>query len=534
ITFVTLEKENPSGFGRIVRQNGKLSGIIEEKDATENQRAIKEINDGLYIFDKNWLSKNLSKLSPSPATAEYYLTDLIKIALDKNDKVEAYKLKDPRQWHGINTPEELEAANKLATLAAKIHIMGIGGAGAAAAAGIAKAYGFRVSGCDLEPNSAYAKNLSVSVKTGHDPSHLAGVDMLVISPAVLKLNPQNPEVVKARDLKIPLLTWQEFQGQYLQTGKFVISIAGAWGKSTTTAMVSQVLIDAGLDPTCEIGAKVLSWGKNFKVGQSKYFVCEADEYNNNFLSYSPDIAVILNIAWEHPDFFKSEKDTIASYQKFVGNIKPGGTLIVGPQVKPLVKQRKGVKTIVISPAQDINLSIIGDFRKDNAAAALAVAKVLGLDLKWAKRSIEKFTGLGRRLELKGEIKGVKVYDDYAVQPYTVKTTADALKEKYQDKKVLLVFEPHTFSRIETFFGDFVSALKKSNVDKIYITEVFAAREKGDKIALAQKLAKGVGEKAKLTGSLVQTAEKARENLKEFDIILSMGAGDVYKLYDLLK
>ncbi|MBI2598891.1 NTP transferase domain-containing protein, partial [Candidatus Curtissbacteria bacterium] len=142
ITFVTLEKENPSGFGRIVRQNGKLSGIIEEKDATENQRAIKEINDGLYIFDKDWLLQNLPKLTPSPVTGEYYLTDLIKIALAKNDKVETYKLEDRRQWHGINTPEELEEANrklKKENLPAarlpdgqgrQVHIMGIAGAGA--------------------------------------------------------------------------------------------------------------------------------------------------------------------------------------------------------------------------------------------------------------------------------------------------------------------------------------------------------------------------------------------------------------------
>lgn len=545
ITFVTLNRANPQGLGRVVRSKGKVTAIIEENDANENERKIKEINVGLYFFDKAWLSKNLPKLLPSPVTGEYYLTDLIKLALGQGEKIETYKLQDPREWHGINTPEELEEANR--KLKTKIHIMGIAGAGASAVAGIAGSYGFEVSGCDLNPDSAYSKNLGITIKNGHSPNHMEGIDLLVISPAVTRLNPNSPEIINAKKLKIPVLTWQQFQGKYLQTGKFVIAVAGAYGKSTTTAMISQTLIDAGLDPICEVGAKVLSWGKNFKIGKSNlgpqrqrgphgpvYFVCEADEYNNNFLNYSPDIAVILNIAWEHPDFFQSEKDIINSYQKFIGNIKPGGTLIISPQVKSKVKPRKDIRTLIISPASKINLSLIGNFRKENAAAALAVAEALNVDFQKAKRSIEEFTGLGRRLEPKGEINGVKFYDDYAVQPYTVKTTADALKEKFKEKKVLLVFEPHTFSRIETFFKDFVDALKKSNVDKIYITEVFAAREKGDKVALAQKLAAEIGGKSKFTGSLAQTVQEVKEHLKQFDIILSMGAGDVYRLYDLTK
>ncbi len=532
ITLVTLTSENPEGLGRIIRENGKVAGIVEEKDANENEKEIKEINVGLYFFNKKWLSKNLPKLLPSPVTGEYYLTDLIKLALGEGEKVTTYKLQDPRQWHGINTPEELEEANR--KIKTKIHIMGIAGAGASAIAGIAKAYGFEVSGCDIAPQSAYSKGLGIKIQKCHDANHLCDVDLLVISPAITKLDPESPEILKAKKLKIPVLTWQEFQGKYLQDKKFVIAVAGAYGKSTTTAMISQILIDAGLDPTCEVGAKVLSWERNFRIGKSKYFVCEADEYNNNFLNYSPDVAVVLNIAWEHPDFFKSEKDITGAYQKFIDNIKPGGTLVVGPQVKSRVKPGKDLKTMVISPTQNINLVLIGDFRKENAAAAFAVAKALNIDAQKTKRSIEKFAGLGRRLELKGEIKGIKFYDDYAVQPYTVKTTADALKEKFRNKKVLLVFEPHTFSRIETFFGDFVSALKKSNVDKIYITEVFAARERGNKKTLAQKLAKRVGDKAKFTGSLAQTAQAVKENLGEFDIILSMGAGDIYRLYDLVK
>lgn len=536
ITFVTLTLGNPAGLGRIVRKNGKLVGIVEEKDASAKVKQIKEINDGLYFFDKTWLAQNLKKLSPSRTTGEYYLTDLVALALSSSEKVETYHLEDPRQWHGINTPQELEEANT--KLIQKIHIMGIAGAGAAAIAGIAKAYGYDVSGCDKSPISAYSKGLNIKVEKGHDPQHLKGVDMLVLSPAVTKLDPKNSEVQYAQKLKVPTVTWQQFQADFLQRDKFVIAVAGAYGKSTTTAMVSQVLIDTGFDPTCEVGAKVLSWDKNFKVGKSKYFVCEADEYNNNFLNYKPNIAVILNIAWEHPDFFKSQKDIINSYQKFANNIKPGGTLIATQELldshPELVSGSTDIKVVKIKLIDDINLSIIGDFRKENAAAALAVSEALKINSAKATKSIENFKGLGRRLELKGQIDGVKVFDDYAVQPYTAKTTANALKEKFKDKKVLLVFEPHTFSRTETFFDDFVAALKSSNVDKIFITEIFAAREKGDKIMLAQKLAKAVGSKAEFTGSLEQTVNRILKTVNRFDVILSMGAGDVYKLFFLLK
>lgn len=537
ITFVTLKKDNPSGLGRIMRKNGKLMGIIEEKDATESQKRIKEVNNGLYFFEKDWLQENLTKIKVSKITGEMYLTDLIAIALKTNQKVETYMLRDTSQWHGINTPEELAAANQKLIIPNSIHVMGAAGAGAAAICGIAKAYGYRVTGCDLNPSSAYLGQLDLSIRKGHDPSHLKESQMLVVSPAVLKLNPRNPELIAAKKLKMPILTWQEFQGKFLQKDKFVIAVAGAYGKSTTTAMISQVLIDAGLDPTCEIGAKVLEWDSNFRVGKSQYYVCEADEYNNNFLSFEPDIALILNIGWDHPDFFKSEQSVLKAYRRFVGKIKKGGTLVMpnSIQIQDLIAaSRKDIKVAKIEDFGKINLSIIGDFRKENAKAALTVAKVLGLDPKIAKKSLENFKGTGRRLEFKGEVDDVKVYDDYAVQPFTVKVTADALKDRFKDQKVVLVFEPHTFTRIKTFFKDFVDSLLNTKVDRVLITNAYAARERGDPGGLSIKLAKSIGRKAKYTGSLEQTVNYLKSHLKDFDIILSMGAGDVYKLYSLLK
>ncbi|OGD92119.1 hypothetical protein A3E14_01800 [Candidatus Curtissbacteria bacterium RIFCSPHIGHO2_12_FULL_41_13] len=543
ITLVTVQKKNQLGLGRIVRENGKITEIVEEKDASDQQRKIKEVNDGLYFFEKGWLSSNLSKLTPSSVTGELYLTDLIELALKSNLPVSTYNLKDVNQWWPIDSKKDLEITNREMTKRpVKIHIMGIAGAGASAVAGIAKAYGFEVTGCDIVPDSPYVKYLNIKIKKGHNPSHLKSIDMLVISPAVLKLNPDNQELSEARSKNIPTLTWQEFQGRYLQKGKVVITVAGAYGKSTTCAIISKILEDAGCDPTCEIGAKVLSWKKNFRIGKSKYYVCEADEYNDNFLNYQSDIAVILNIAWDHPDYFKTQESVAGSYREFIKKIRPNGTLVIGsdPKLNQLImvsktpKKGSDPKVIKIQDFGNVPLSIIGDFRRENANAALTVAKTLNLDLNLAKRSIKNFKGLGRRLEFKGQIGKVKVYDDYAVQPYTVLSTANALKEKFKNKKVVLVFEPHTFSRIKTFFDDFVESLKNTIVDRALICDIYAARERGDNKILAGKLASSIGFKAKYTGSLDQTVEYLKSNLEEFDVILSMGAGNIYKIYDMLK
>jgi len=534
-TFLSVKVRNPIGLGRVIEDGGRISAIVEEKEATAEQKKIKIINTGLYVFKKDWLQENLHKVKKSPVGGEKYLVDLVEVAINSSQKVSSFTLKDQNQWHGVNTVDELKLANE--KFNKKIHIMGIGGAGASAAAGIAKAYGYDVSGCDLNPHSSYTKNSKLTAKKGHDESHLHNVAMLIVSPAIFKNDPRSQELLEAKKQNIPILTWQEFQGKFLQKGKFVISIAGGYGKSTTTAMVSQMLTDSGLDPTCEVGATVLDWGKNYKVGRSKYYVNEADEYADNFLSYKPDIAVILNIAWDHPDYFKNRELLEKSYQKFINNIKKDGILIISDEknLTDLAKSsRKDVKVVKVEDFKIQKLSIIGEFRKINAHATLTVAKLLKLDIDRAKKSVQNFKGVARRLELKGKVGSAEVFDDYAVQPYTMVTTANALKERFGNKRIALVFEPHTFSRINVFFDDFVSSFKKTNVDSILITDVFAAREKGNRQELSMKLVKSVGIKAVYTGSIETSAEYLKKRIKDFDIILSMGAGDVYKIYDYLK
>jgi len=534
VTFVTVKLEDPTGFGRIIRKNGRVTAIIEEKDATTSQKQTSEINDGIYFFEKDWLSKNIRKLKPSKITGELYITDMIEEAIRQKKNVETHMLSDSSEWHSVNTLEDLKKAQE--KHAKNIHMMGILGAGASAVAGITKGFGYNVTGCDLISDSPYAKNLWVPIYKDHDPSHLKNSGMLIVSPSVLKFDPDNLEIKAARKLLIPTLTWQEFQGRFLQKDKFVTAVAGAYGKSTTTAMISQILIDQNLDPTCEIGAKVLAWGQNFRLGKSKYYVCEADEYNDNFLNYSTDIAVILNTGWDHPDYFKTQKAVFTSFKKFIANIKKNGILVIAgdKDSTDLARSaRSDVKVVKIAKFENLDLSIIGNFRKENANAALSAAGLLKLDPSAARKTVERFEGVGRRLEYKGEIDGVKVYDDYAVQPYTVLKTADALFEKYTGERIALVFEPHTFSRIKVFFDEFVKSLSEVKADSIFITEVYASREKGDSRKLAEQLASAVGRKAVFSGSLEKTAQYLKKHLKEFDIVLSMGAGSVYKFWNLL-
>lgn len=533
LTFASSVIENPLGLGRVIKKNGKPVAIIEEKEATQAQRKIKEINCGLYVIDLEWLKKNLKKVEKAAVSGEYYLVSLVAIAIKSRQKVEAFRINDSSQWYGINTVEELELANrKLSPTYQKIHFMGAAGAGESAVAALALKAGLRISGCDLNPDSSYAQGLKLKILKGHSKSHLQGVGSLVISPAVIKLNPQNSEIIFARKSKIPILTWQQFQADFLQKNKFVIAVSGGFGKSTTTAMISRILENANLDPTCVVGARLLDWNRNFRWGESKYYVTEADEYNNNFLNYKPDIAVILNIAWDHPDFFKSKDDLLSSYQKFASQITPNGILVVGddPSIEPIIKSaRNDIKIIKIKKFNNLHLTILGGFRKENANAALTVSTLLKINLKEALQSIERFKGLERRLEFKGAVGVCRIYDDYAVQPYTILSTANALREKFPKEKMALVFEPHTFSRVKTFFKEFTKSLKAINVDKIFITEVFGARESGDGIKLSQKLTNAVGPKAKFTGSIENTASYIKSNLSDYDIVLTMGAGDVYKI-----
>ena len=204
----------------------------------------------------------------------------------------------------------------------KVHFLGIGGSGASAAAAIAQAQGFEITGCDLEPKNEFTTQFKPSqLLKGHDPKHLAGVDILAITPAITSLDPNNPELVEAKRKRIPVMTWQQFVGEYLTKSKFVIAICGTHGKTTTTAMIAQMLEDADLNPTVLLGAIHPKWQANYRIGEGQYFVIEADEFNDNFLHFKPDITVVTNIEMDHPEYFKDFEAVKKSFKKFLSQTK---------------------------------------------------------------------------------------------------------------------------------------------------------------------------------------------------------------------
>jgi UDP-N-acetylmuramate--alanine ligase len=465
----------------------------------------------------------------------------------------------------------------------RVHFMGIAGSGMAAAALIAQAQGFQVSGCDLEPESYYSKQLikkKIKIASGHSPEHIRKVDILVVTPAVLDINPDHPEIVKAKE-KILLMTWQEFMGKYLQKGKYVIAVAGTHGKGTTTTMAGLVLEKAGLEPTVEVGGLVHEWQANARIGKSRYFVCEADEFNNNFLHYSPAVVIINNIEMDHPEFFKDFKSFLGSFEKFIRQQVKPGILIVNLDDKGvrqllkkdrhyLIKQRFQVigyrlgaefkfpleneyqavvkdlgersslfgvkmKSGVDQKAEIeelFRLKLPGLHNISNCLGVIALARCLNIDFKYARRVFETFEGLGRRLELLGQTRGVKVFDDYGYHPTAIAATIKAVRQKYSPSRVWAVFEPHQFSRVKLFQKSFSKAL--DTADRVIVTKIFPGREEPIKGISSKLLIKGIRpSKARYEKDFERVAQIIACEAKQGDAVLVFGAGKSYQLSQMI-
>lgn len=456
----------------------------------------------------------------------------------------------------------------------KVHFMGICGSGAAPIAIIAKNSGFQVSGCDLNASGYYKDALSengIEILQGHDLSHIEDIDILAISPAILDISPSHPEIVEARKRGI-LMTWQEFSSKYIQNEKFLISIAGTHGKSTTTVLMGLVLENGGLDPIVEAGTTFKKWGGGYRLGKSDYFVCEADEFNNNFLNYSSSIAIINNVEMDHPEFFKDIDEVKTSFKNFIKKLKGPKTLIVNEastaigeilfELKQWLRD-EGVKVIgyyidnkidfpfhseykaeltlnapgyssfkVLSNDKEynFNLGLIGKHNVENSLGVLIAALELGVDMDSIKDSFENFKGIGRRLELIGEVHGIRIFDDYAHHPTAVATTLDSIKLSYPDKKVFAVFEPHQLSRAKLFFNEFALALEKA--DRVIITKPFLGREANKNLDPVdfELLCNKIGShKAAHIKTSDEICSKILNEAKSGDIIIVFGAGESYKL-----
>ncbi|MFA5933348.1 MAG: cyanophycin synthetase [Microgenomates group bacterium] len=426
----------------------------------------------------------------------------------------------------------------------KVHFLGIGGSGTSAVAKIAEAQGFKITGCDLDIDNEFTTGFKKDqLFIGHSPKHLENIDILAITPAIYSLNPDNPELLEAKKKGIEILTWQEFMGKYLEKGKFVIAVCGTHGKSTTTAMIGKILEDAGLDPTVELGAIVPEWGTNYRVGQSQYFVTEADEFNDNFLTSHPDITVVTTIEMDHPEYFKDFETYKGSFGKFLGQTKE--KIIANLSDKGVTEvlalhtgsHSRCVGTVInySKILIDFPLKIPGGFNILNASAAFQVGLALGIEPKIIKKSLEKFTGIGRRFEYLGETRGAKIYSDFGHHPTEIKLTLETARMEFPEKKITIIFQPHMFSRTKALFDDFVNVLKKAPVDEIFILDIYPSREVDTGLVTSKQLVEAINETNVIYIPENKILEKVESEPEKYDILFFLGAGNTHNLAkELLK
>lgn len=447
----------------------------------------------------------------------------------------------------------------------KIHFLGIGGSGTSAVASLALAKGFEVTGCDINPNTEFTKDFpEEKLFKGHSPSHLrpqdvilekAGIkldpvdgnyiDILAVSPAILAKDSNNAEVKEAREKGIRVITWQEFMGEYLEKGKFVIAVCGTHGKSTTTAMIGTMLENAGLDPTIELGAVIPKWGRNYRAGKSRYFVTEADEFNDNFLSTQSDITVLTNIEMDHPEYFKNFDDVKISFlsflyqtkKKIIANMEDEGVRAVMETFQKNKQKPHNPELIDYSKSSiHFELKVPGKYNVLNATAVMQVGLSLGVGAYIIQKSLMSFTGIGRRFEFLGKFKGADVFSDFGHHPTELKVTLQAAREKFQDKKIWVIFQPHMFSRTQTLFNDFVNVLTDAPVDQILLMDIYAGREKDTGKINSKMLVEAIN---KSGVSHLSDPEEIKQLLsvavRENEIIFFIGAGDIDKVArDLVK
>ncbi len=399
-----------------------------------------------------------------------------------------------------------------------IHFIGIGGIGISALAKMVISKGIKVSGVNddespqtLEP----LRQAGVEIFYQNENRELPEADMYVYSDAWIY---RGPEIIEsAKKTGKAVLSYFEALGEFAKEYK-VIAIAGTHGKTTTTAMIAEILVAGGLDPTVVVGSFVKKFGSNFRAGKSKYLVVEADEYNRHFLNFHPFIGVVTNIEADHLDCYKDLEDIQNAFDKFLSQTE-----------NKILDYSKYL-------AEVPKLSVPGEHNRMNAAAAMAVADVLNIDKEIAKRALSEFSGTWRRLEKRGQTeKGTIIYDDYAHHPTEIKASLEALREIYPagEKKIIILFQPHLYSRTKALFNDFAKCFK--GADNIFLLPIFFAREAKDESISSEKLASAItlaGDKAKAFPDFESAEAYIKElNLGGNDIFVTMGAGEAYKVAD---
>jgi len=444
-----------------------------------------------------------------------------------------------------------------------IHFVGIGGIGMSGIAELLLSLGYRVSGSDLKlgPITRRLITLGAEIFQGHRKEQIGDADVLVTSTAISKTN---PEVEAARERSIPIIPRAEMLAELMRI-KYAVAIAGAHGKTSTTAMVANIFNQGGLDPTVVIGGVLKSLGTNALHGKGDYIVAEADESDGSFLKYSPAIAVVTNIDREHLDFYKGIEDIKLNFIKFINSVPFYGLAILcldnayiqdilpdisvryttfGQNVQADLQARdvsfQGTRSffkVFFKGAflGDIILNLSGRHNVSNALAAISAGLELKIAFETIKKALEKIEGVERRLEIKGEKKGIIVMDDYGHHPTEIKTTLEAVRESWPDKRLIVIFQPHRYTRTRALFDEFTRSFY--NTDILIVLPIYAASEQKIDGVDSEKLCAGIKEHGHRNVSFVSDFNEAlslvSKDLKKGDLVLTMGAGDVFSLGERL-
>ena len=445
---------------------------------------------------------------------------------------------------------------------ATIHMIGIGGISMSGLAEILKNKGYTVQGSDANDSNVIKKlrENNIKVAIGHNEENIGNASAVIFTAAIKK---DNPEYIAAVNKNIPLIERSVLLGEITRLFSDTVAIAGTHGKTTTTSMISTAFIECEKDPTITVGGELPLIDGNYKIGQSNFLVTEACEYVESFLELSPRVSVVLNVEADHLDYYKDINHIKSSFQKFLDKLPNDGFAVLNADDKnsyELLKNTKcniisfGIKNTAKYSAQnviferdktyynlyvdnkfvsEVVLSVPGMHNIYNSLACIAVCSIYRLDLPKVIESLKTFCGAKRRFEKKGIMNGAEIYDDYAHHPSEIKATLLAAKNRNM-KKVWCVFQPHTYSRTKALLNEFANAFY--NADKVIITDIYAAREKDTGEISSENLVSEIQKTSKNATYIKDFSDiesYLKDNLQPGDILLTIGAGDVYKIGEKL-
>lgn len=446
-----------------------------------------------------------------------------------------------------------------------ICFVGIGGISMSALAHILKNDGYAVCGSDFKESETTQalREMGISVSIGHRKENVHGAGLVVYTAAVKE---DNPELVEAKRLGIPAIERARLLGAMMKNYRYPVAVSGTHGKTTTTSMLAHVLCADECDPTILVGGVLPLIGGNLRDGGKEFFVTEACEYCGSFLNFFPLYSVLLNIEEDHLDYFKDIDDIIACFKKFVDRLPENGAVIANIDDENVRKTLDGTEKRVISYGTEnsnadyyaknisfensgcaefdimkngtfyfhTSLKVPGMHNVQNALSVIAVSDSLGISVQNIQKGLESFTGTNRRFEIKGETCGATIIDDYAHHPTEIKATLSSAKAVANGKKVWCVFQPHTYTRSLALKDDFATAF--FDCDNLIVTDIYAAREKDNGLICSKDLVDAINENSNnaiYIKNFEDVADYFKKHISPGDLVITMGAGDVYKIGDLL-